>query len=259
MPLTNFFESYASWFIQIYWRQQARLGLQDTRREGPASQTSTVCKLCSDGVLCNTDLNLLSPCWSNPTWILHMMEIKMFSKGSSMLSLVVKNDVYTYEITTLIQYCKSPNTPSLTLIPYELWAKVGNNCFIPLKQVIVFLSHQDKKQEQRGLRRSGHGSIYGWPSVTSSTAETRLEVQRGPSIKATLEVLIWISTKWNSIKKVLLNPNKHDHLCSTTQHRLAQWEGVWLSRWTQQWYTIHTCWLLHSLQSEKKAIYVYNG
>lgn len=126
MPQFEDFESYSVWLIQIYWRQQARLGLRDARGEGPASQTSTVCKLCSDGVLCCTVLNLLSPCWSNPTWILHMMEIKMFSKGS-MLSLVVKNDVYTYEITTLIQYCKSPNTPSLTLIPYELWAKVGNN------------------------------------------------------------------------------------------------------------------------------------
>lgn len=57
--------------------------------------------------------------------------------------------------------------------------------------------------------------------------------------------------------KVLLNSNKHDHLCSTTQHRLAQWEGVWLSRWTQQWYTIHTCWLLYFLQSIKKTGYLY--
>lgn len=91
--------------------------------EGPASQTSTVCSV--QVVRVWHRLEPLSLCWSDPAWILHMMEIKMFSKGS-MSSLVVKNDVYTYE-TTLIQYCKSPITPSLTLIPYELWAKVGNN------------------------------------------------------------------------------------------------------------------------------------
>lgn len=92
--------------------------------EGPASQTSRVCSVSRWCGAAQT-WTFIS-CWSAPAWILHMMEIKMFSKGS-MSSLVVKNDVYTYEITTLIQYCKSPNTPSLTLIPYELWAKVGNN------------------------------------------------------------------------------------------------------------------------------------
>lgn len=57
--------------------------------------------------------------------------------------------------------------------------------------------------------------------------------------------------------KVLFNSNKHDHLCSTTQHRLAQWEGVWLSRLPQQWYTIHTCWLLHFSTIDKKTGYLY--
>lgn len=75
-------------------------------------------------------------------WILHGHQISVFAdlipsesstcwkwnvSKQSMSSLVVKNDLYTYEITTLIQYCKSPNTPSLTLISYELWAKVGSN------------------------------------------------------------------------------------------------------------------------------------
>lgn len=49
-------------------------------------------------------------------------------------------------------------------------------CFIPLKTTHCFLSHQDKKQEQRGWWRSGHRSLHGWPSAPASTAKkTRLE------------------------------------------------------------------------------------
>lgn len=66
-------------------------------------------------------------CRSNLRLILHMLEIKKklyFQTKYCMSSLVVKNDLYTMK--SLHWYCKSPKTPSLTLISYWLWAKVGN-------------------------------------------------------------------------------------------------------------------------------------
>lgn len=107
----------------------------------------------------------------------------------SMSSLVVKNDLYTYEITTLIQYFKSPNTPSLTLIPYELWAKVGNNSVL-----CHYKTHCYKSPRQEAGTKLVDAEVTPCMWVDTSPVlipqQNCAEGPMGPSIKATLEVLI---------------------------------------------------------------------
>lgn len=141
----------------------------------------------------------------------------------SMSSLVVKNDLYTYEITTLIQYFKSPNTPSLTLIPYELWAKVGNNSVL-----CHYKTHCYKSPRQEAGTK-----------LVDAEGHTLYVGRYIPSAHSTAK-LCWRSYgafhQGNiggfdlNFHRMELNINVfwtiHDHLCSKKEYTLDQWEGM---------------------------------